>query len=190
VYKGVGLSAQRIFNKDAAPYSLVLTAEPTPPTKEEPTPEPLAEEKQPVRSEEQVPPLGSMVAIPMTAQGPRQNQEQGNQVGHSAAGKLILLRGSKQSARKHTVFVQRLSVRLTKNGRPVAGGKITFRLPSFGPSAAFRLHRHPRIVVTVITNSRGVAMAPVMIAGRVGHYAATASANGFEPVLFQLVNRP
>jgi protocatechuate 3,4-dioxygenase beta subunit len=82
----------------------------------------------------------------------------------------------------------RLAVTVTDaDGNPVAGTIVSFAAPSSGPGGSFATRHHPR-VVRVVTNRRGVALAPAFRANaQAGGYAVTVHAGGVRAG-FALVN--
>jgi hypothetical protein len=73
---------------------------------------------------------------------------------------------------------------------PVAGVVVTFAAPARGPSGHFGPGAGARRSVRVKTNSKGIAVAPALVANsKPGGYVATATAAGLHAA-FALINQP
>jgi hypothetical protein len=96
--------------------------------------------------------------------------------------------GTSQEAPLGTDFAVPMAVTVTDfSGNDVAGVKVTFTAPTSGPSGVFAGHGTTAVVVT---NSKGVAVAPTFVANQVaGGYVVTARAAGLASVAtFAFVN--
>jgi hypothetical protein len=96
--------------------------------------------------------------------------------------------GTSQEAQLGTDFAIPLAVIVTDtSGNDVAGAAVTFSAPGAGPSGVFAGHGS---TVVVTTNSKGVAVAPAVVANQVeGGYIVTARVAGLAGMAtFALVN--
>jgi protocatechuate 3,4-dioxygenase beta subunit len=97
---------------------------------------------------------------------------------------------SGQTTTAGTRFPIRLAVTVKdEKGNAVAGAVVVFTAPKNGPGAVFANRRHAR-TVRVHTNSRGIAIAPALVAnGSPGGYVVTARVAGTRlRAAFALVN--
>ncbi|MET4576460.1 hypothetical protein [Ottowia thiooxydans] len=98
------------------------------------------------------------------------------------AGVVSSASGTPQTNQINQPFPVALSVRLTSGGTPVVGQSVTFTAPGSGASGTFA--GNP----TVLTDSNGVATAPVLTSnGTVGSFTVTAS-SGLSTASFSLTN--
>jgi hypothetical protein len=96
--------------------------------------------------------------------------------------------GTSQEAQAGNDFAVPLAVTVTdSDSNPVAGTKVTFSAPGSGPSGVFAGHG---TTVAVLTNSKGVAVAPNLSANQVaGGFIVTARVAGLSTgVTFAMVN--
>ncbi len=96
--------------------------------------------------------------------------------------------GTSQEAQAGTDFPVPLAVTVSDaNSNPVAGAKVAFSAPTSGPSGVFAGHG---TTVAVLTNSKGVAVAPNLAANQVaGGFIVTARVPGLSsPATFAMVN--
>jgi hypothetical protein len=97
-------------------------------------------------------------------------------VNPAAPAAVLVFGGSGQTAAINTLFGTALQAKVTDAfGNAVSGVAVTFTAPVTGPSGTFP----GGVTVTVITNGKGVAVAPVFTAnGQKGQYTVKATVNG------------
>ncbi len=95
--------------------------------------------------------------------------------------------GSAQSALAGSVFAVPLQAQLLDaSSSPISGVTVTFSTPSSGASATFRGSANS---ATAITDTRGIATAPVLNANNIpGTYSVSAAAGSLSPATFVLTN--
>jgi uncharacterized protein YkwD/chitodextrinase len=105
----------------------------------------------------------------------------------SAPQSFAIVAGASQSAVAGTVFATALQVLVfDASYSPLSGVTVTFTAPSSGPGATFAGGANS---ATAITNSRGIATAPVLTANNItGTYSVTASVGSLSPLSFVLSN--
>jgi len=107
----------------------------------------------------------------------------------SIATEVQIYRGSPQSAKISTAYLDSLAVIVRDQyGAPLAGISVTFTAPASGASGTFADNSTNQTIV--ITNSSGIAIAPMFYANNTsGNYLVSASAFGVSTILnFQLEN--
>ncbi len=95
---------------------------------------------------------------------------------------LTVTGGNGQSTRINTSFSAPLSLSVTSpDGEPVAGGQVTLKAPTTGPTAALGSH-------TVTLNEHGLASVTATANGITGAYPITAGTVGANTVVWNLAN--
>ncbi|HEX3452995.1 MAG TPA: hypothetical protein VHS03_00105 [Gaiellaceae bacterium] len=95
---------------------------------------------------------------------------------------------SGESAQVGTHFPIRLAVTVSdREGNPVPGAVVTFSAPVGGPTGRFVVHGHHVCVVRVTTNSKGIALAPTLVASKTAGGFAVTARSGTAKTAFALV---
>ena len=98
--------------------------------------------------------------------------------------------GAAQSTPTGVRFAIPLAVTITDaHGNSVQGVAVMFAAPSSGPSGTFAVHSTDPATTTVVTDGRGIAVAPAFTANsQAGGYIVTATVKDLRPAAFALVN--
>ncbi|MDR1529857.1 MAG: DUF11 domain-containing protein [Burkholderiales bacterium] len=102
-------------------------------------------------------------------------------------GSISAESGTPQKTKVQTVFMQPLKAKvLDTDGKPFPGIPVTFALPESGASAYFTNNTH---ILTILTDSQGIATSTLTANNIVGNYTAIAKVDGLSnPATFNLTN--